>query len=305
VALVAIAGLCVLAWQGADWATRFQFIVMGFLCFSLAAFFIGGMLKWDNQLLQANWQAASDSPGFWVLFAVFFPAVTGFTQGVSMSGDLRDPGKSLPLGTFLAVGVSVVVYFAAAFFFSGSLPRDLLVSYSSAMHRVAVFPFLIVAGVFAATLSSAMASFLGAPRILQSLASDKIFPLLNPFAKGAGPSNNPRRGVLLATAIAVLTVSLGNLNLIASVVAMFFLISYGLLNYATYFEAKTASPSFRPRFKWFHQRASLAGALVCLVVLLAIDWKSGALAVAVLFILCQYLQRTAGQSRWAVSRRSY
>ncbi|MDT8419884.1 MAG: hypothetical protein RQ754_05580 [Desulfuromonadales bacterium] len=305
VALIAIAGLFVLAWQGADWATRFQYAVMAILGLALCSFFLGGVLLWDGELLQANWQPAAETPGFWVLFAVFFPAVTGFTQGVSMSGDLRDPGKSLPLGTFLAVGVSILVYFAAALFFAGTLPQDLLVGDYQAMNRVAWLPLLIVAGVFAATLSSAMASFLGAPRILQSLAADKIFPLLNPFARGEGASNNPRRGVLLASAIAVLTVSLGNLNLIASVVAMFFLISYGLLNYATYFEARASSPSFRPRFRWFHQRASLAGALVCLVAMLAIDWKSGALAVAVLYGLYQYLQRTSRKSRWADSRRSY
>ncbi len=305
IALLAIAGLFLLAWQGADLATRFQFIVMVILCLALISFFFGGLLQWDTKLLQANWQPALESPGFWALFAVFFPAVTGFTQGVSMSGDLSDPGKSLPLGTFLAVGVSILVYFGAAMLFAGSLPQTVMVSDYQAMVQVAWLPLLITAGVIAATLSSAMASFLGAPRILQSLATDKIFPLLNPFAKGTGPTDNPRRGVLLAAAIAALTVSLGNLNLIASVVAMFFLISYGLLNYATYFEARAASPSFRPRFKWFHQRASLAGALVCLGAMLAIDWKAGALAVAVLFILYQYLQRAARQSRWADSRRSH
>lgn len=305
IALVAIAGLFVLAWKGADWATRFQYAVMGILSLALISFFVGGIQHWDNNILQANWSPAAESPGFWVLFAVFFPAVTGFTQGVSMSGDLRDPGKSLPLGTFLAVGISILVYLAAAIFMAGNLPQDILSSDYQAMNRVAILPFLIVAGVFAATLSSAMASFLGAPRILQSLAADKVFPVLNLFAKGVGAANNPQRAILLATAIAVLTVGLGNLNLIASVVAMFFLISYGLLNYATYFEARAASPSFRPRFKWFHQRASLAGALICLVAMLAIDWKAGTLAVAVLFGLFQYLKGTDRQSRWADSRRSH
>lgn len=305
VALIAIAGLFVLAWKGADWATRFQYVVMGMLVLALISFFVGGIINWDTTLFQASWTPTTEGPGFWVLFAVFFPAVTGFTQGVSMSGDLQDPGKSLPLGTFLAVGVSILVYFGAAIFFAGTLPHEALTSDYQAMNRVAILSFLITAGVFAATLSSAMASFLGAPRILQSLAKDKVFPLLNFFSKGVGPSNNPQRATLLAASIAILTVGLGNLNLIASVVAMFFLISYGLLNYATYFEARAASPSFRPRFKWFHKNASLAGALICLVAMLAIDWKSGALAVAVLFFLYQYLKRTARQSRWADGRRSY
>jgi amino acid transporter len=305
VAAIAISALFVLAWLGADWATRFQFAVMGILVLALLSFSIGGLILWDDQVFYGNWNATAADQGFWVVFAVFFPAVTGFTQGVSLSGDLEDPGKSLPLGTFLAVGVSILIYFGAALVFAGALPQDILINDLAAMGKVSWMPILITAGVFAATLSSAMASFLGAPRILQALAADKIFPVLNPFAKGFGSANNPRRAVILAAIIAILTVSLGNLNLIAGVVAMFFLISYGLLNYATYFEARAASPSFRPRFKWFHERVSLAGAVVCLVVMLAIDWKSGALAVAVLFILYHYLLHTARQERWADSRRSY
>jgi hypothetical protein len=150
-----------------------------------------------------------------------------------------------------------------------------------------------------------MASFLGAPRILQSLSADRIFPFLLPFSKGAGPTNNPRRGVLLSAGIAFLTVALGNLNVIAPVVSMFFLISYGLLNYATFFEARSSSPSFRPRFRWFDPRLSLVGALACMGVMLAIDFTAGIVAVAVLFAIFQYLRRTAGPSRWADSRRSY
>lgn len=305
IAAIAIGGLFILAWQGADLATRFQYGVMVILCLALLSFFVGGFIHWDSSLLHINWDPAPQQPSFWILFAVFFPAVTGFTQGVSMSGDLRNPGKSLPLGTFLAVGISILVYFAAAIIFASNLSREILINDYQSMNHVAIFSFLITVGVFAATLSSAMASFLGAPRILQALAADKVFPLLNPFATGVGQANNPQRAVLLSAAIALLTISLGNLNVIASVVAMFFLISYGLLNYATYFEARAASPSFRPRFKWFHQRTSLAGAVICLIAMLAIDWKAGSLAVAVMFILYQYLKATARQSRWADSRRSY
>lgn len=305
VATGAIAALFVLAWIGADWATRFQFVVMALLVAALAAFVLGAVPQWHPALIRANGSAPVGAPPFWVLFALFFPAVTGFTQGVSMSGDLRDPGRSLPLGTFAAVGISILVYFAVAILFAGTLTNADLAGDYGAMRRLARFPALIDAGVIAATLSSAMASFLGAPRILQSLAADRIFGFLTPFSKGEGPANNPRRGVLLSGAIALTTVALGNLNLIAPVVSMFFLISYGLLNYATYFEARAASPSFRPRFRWFDQRLSLAGALACLGVMLAIDLKTGLVAVSILFALYQYLKRTAGPARWADSRRSF
>ncbi|MDF1590662.1 MAG: hypothetical protein P1P89_04025 [Desulfobacterales bacterium] len=173
------------------------------------------------------------------------------------------------------------------------------------MKRVSLARFLIDAGVIAATLSSAMASFLGAPRILQSLAADRIFPFLLPFAKGSGPANNPRRAVLLSLGIALATTGLGRLNIIAPVVSMFFLVSYGLLNYATYYEAKAASPSFRPRFRWFHARLSLLGALACLCTMMTIDFTAGIVAVAVLFAIYHYLKQTSGPARWADSQRSY
>jgi len=305
IAVLAVSFLFIFAWLGADWATRFQYVVMVVLVTAIISFFIGGFLRWDNARLVQNWSSPQTALGFWVLFAIFFPAVTGFTQGVSMSGDLQDPGKSLPRGTFMAVGVSIIVYFLSSVVFAAALPADILMSDYGAMVKVAFFGFLVTAGSIAATLSSAMASFLGAPRILQSLAADRIFPFLVPFAKGSGPTANPRRGVLLSAGIAYATVAWGQLNLIAPVVSMFFLISYGLLNYATYYEARSQSPSFRPRFRYFHKWLSLAGALACLGVMLAIDISAGIVAVAVLFGVFQYLRRTAGPSRWADSRRSH
>ena len=305
VAACAVSFLFIFAWLGADWATRFQYVVMAILVAALVSFFAGGIVEWDNAVLQTNLITPSSPADFWIIFAIFFPAVTGFTQGVSMSGDLKDPGKSLPLGTFMAVGLSVIIYFGAAVVLAATVPQEVLAGDYGAMKRVAFTGFLIDAGVIAATLSSAMASFMGAPRILQSMAGDKIFPFLVPFAKGYGPAGNPRRGVLLSAGIAFATISLGKLNIIAPVVSMFFLISYGLFNYATFFEARSASPSFRPRFRWYNLRLSLVGACACFIVMFAIDKTAGAVALAVLFAIYQYLKRTRGIERWADSRRSY
>ena len=304
-AALAVTALFGLAWLGADWATRFQYIVMALLIAALASFYAGALEAWKPAQVRLDWYTPDGGLPFWVIFAIFFPAVTGFTQGVSMSGDLRDAGRSIPLGTFMAVGLSILVYFSVAVLFAGALPEAMLRGDYGAMQRVARLGFLVDAGVIAATLSSAMASFMGGPRILQSLAGDRIFTLLNPFAKGAGPVNNPRRAVLLSCTLAYATVALGNLNLIAPIVSMFFLISYGLLNYATYFEARAASPSFRPRFRFFHPLLSLAGALACLAVMVAIDWQASAVALSILLAVFQYIKRTAGPSRWADSRRSY
>jgi amino acid transporter len=301
----AILLLFVLAWLGADWATRFQYVVMAAVAAALISFAIGAIARWDDNVLAANWVAPEGALPFWVGFAIFFPAVTGFTQGINMSGDLRDPGKNIPLGTFLAVGLSAAIYIGCGVLFAAASPNRVLAHDLGAMKNMAVFAPLIDVGVIAATLSSALASFLGAPRILQSLARDRIFPLLLPFAHGIGEANNPRRAVALSAAIALAVLALGNLNLVASVVSMFFLTSYGLLNYATYYEARAASPSFRPSFRLVNHHLSLLGGLGCLGAMLAIDLEAGIVAVAVVFAVFQYLRYKAVPARWADSRRSY
>ena len=306
-AAVAAVGLFTLAYAGADLATRFQYIIMAILVAALGSFFVGAYAAFDPAQLAANlWPdpEATEVP-FWILFAIFFPAVTGFTQGVSMSGDLEDASRSLPTGTFLAVIVSTIVYAAAIVLFAGARPLSELAVDYEAMSGVARVGWLIAAGVLAATLSSALASFLGAPRILQALAADRLFKGLGPFAVVDGATGNPRRAVVLTALIAIATIAVGDLNTIASVVSMFFLISYGLLNYATYVEATGASPSFRPRFRLYDARASLIGTFLCGSVMLAIDPMATAVAVALLFAGYQYLRWTAVPTRWRDSRRAY
>ncbi|MEN8234031.1 MAG: amino acid permease [Actinomycetota bacterium] len=306
IAAAAVLVLFVLSWAGADVATRFQFVVMAILVAALFSFYAGAFGTATSTTFSNGLSPAAGALGFWAVFAIFFPAVTGFTQGVSMSGDLADPARSLPRGTFAAVGISTVVYVTAAFLIAASTPQaELVGDTGQAMRSIGLVGPLITLGVIAATLSSAMASFLGAPRILQSLAADRVFPLLHVFAKGHGPHANPRRAVLLSLGIAMLTLSLGGLNAIAAVVSMFFLISYGMLNYATYWEARANSPSFRPRFRFFDQRLSLAGAAISLLVMLAINAFAGAVALVMLFSIYQYLSRRRRIDRWADAAPSH
>jgi amino acid transporter len=305
IAASAVLGLSYVTWRGTDVANRLQYFVMTLIAAAILSFVAGAAGQWDGNLLVQNLRQPAQSPSFWILFAIFFPAVTGFTQGIAMSGDLRDPGRSIPLGTFLAVGLSIVIYVGVAILFAASTPNETLAGDYAAMRKTASAGWLVDVGVVAATLSSALASFLGAPRILQSLAGDRIFPLLHWFAQGSGPSRNPRRGVALSCAIALSVVAVGNLNAIAPVVSMFFLVSYGLVNYATYFEATAASPSFRPTFRWYNRHLSLIGMLACLGVAIAIDIWAAVIAVAILAAIFQYLKVKGRAARWADSRRAF
>ena len=90
--------------------------------------------------------------------------------------------------------------------------EELVADPFGALQRMSVFAPLIVAGVFAATLSSALSSFLGAPRILQAMGKDKILNPLVYFARGHGPDDEPRRATVLSLFIAVGIVWMGGLN---------------------------------------------------------------------------------------------
>jgi amino acid transporter len=305
IAAAAIVVLAALAWLGADLATRFQYVVMGALVLALISFASGALGHWSDAAFRANLAPPAAALTYGAAFAIFFPAVTGFTQGVSMSGDLARPGHSIPRGVLAAVGLSAVVYFAFAMLLAAALPGEALRTDFAAMERVATVPLLIDLGVMAATLSSALASFLGAPRILQSLAKDGVFPFLGTFAHGSGPADNPRRAVIPTLAIALGVAAIGNLNAIAAVVSMFFLVSYGLLNYATFMEARSASPSFRPTFRFFDARTALLGALLCLGAMLAVNPVAGALALLVVAGVYYYLKHQAAPATWADGRRAY
>ena len=305
-AAVAVVALFAFAWAGADVATRLQYVIMAILIAALVSFFAGALGEFDSETLGRSWTAPLGALGFWGVFAIFFPAVTGFTQGVSMSGDLRNPGRSLPVGTFAAVGVSTVVYAAVFFLLAGGVPlAGLTGDDGSAMRQLAAVGALVGLGVVAATLSSAMASFLGGPRILQALAADRVFPFIDRFDRGHGPTNNPRNAVLVSLVIALLTILLGSVNVIAPVVSMFFLISYGLINYATYFEARSASPSFRPRFRLFRPWASLAGAVLCGAAMVLINPIAGLAAILALFGIYQYLRSRDIAERWVDASQSH
>ncbi len=304
IAGVAVATLFVLAWAGADLATKFQFVVMAVLVLAIAAFFVGGLPRFELGRVADGW-ARDDPAPFWAMFALFFPAVTGFTQGVSLSGDLRDPSRSLPLGTFAAVGVSLVAYAGIAVLFAAAQPLEGLRSDYLALKRLSSLPLLADVGVIAATLSSALASLLGAPRILQAMARDRLFRVITPFARGSGTRDNPRRALLLAFGIAMAGIALGDLNAIAPVISMSLLISYALLNYATFVEARGNSPGFRPRFRFFHAYASLAGTVVCGFFMLSIAPVAGLVALALVSAVYQYLRADAVPGRWADSRRAY
>ena len=307
VALVTLGLLFVIVLVGAQWAIRTQYLVMTALALSILAFMVGGIFKLDPERLVSNWRASTANAGFWDVFAIYFPAVTGIMAGVNLSGDLRDPARSLVRGTLAAILVGALVYAAQIVVLGGAHGRQELISrpfQSLLAQAVPGTAFLVVAGVFAATLSSALGSLLSAPRVLQALARDRIYPVLVPFGAGSGEKNEPRRALFLSVLLSVAVIHAAaakgggaGFNFVASVVTMLFLITYGMLNLAAFVESFGRNPSFRPRFRFYHWGTALAGMVGCGVVMVLIDPLCGAAA----FLIVGVLYLEAGRRSMAAS----
>jgi amino acid transporter len=284
---------------GAGWTMKVQYVILAVLGGALASFYVGAYFAFDLQVLQANVQpdfVAGDN--VFAVFALFFPAVTGIMAGANMSGDLKNPARSIPIGTLAAVVVTALIYLSQTVCLAGARPSSELIGDNLVIRTISQWPLLITAGVFAATLSSALGSMMGAPRILQALARDEVFGWLSFFGAGSGRSLEPRRATVATFAIAQAAVLLGDLNAIAPIITMFFMITYGLLNLATYYEAVTKNPSYRPTFRYCHWSLSLAGALGCLAVMLLINWVWAITSTVVIALVYAYIRYREIEARW-------
>ena len=297
VGLATLAALALLSSFSADLALKAQYLIMAAIAASLVSFFLGGAPA------DATLPAPGDIPpaaGFWPVLAVFFPAVTGILSGVGMSGDLRDPGRSIPRGTLAAVLTGYAVYMAVPLALhrfapdAGLLRTDLML-----FQKCARWQAPVLLGVWAATLSSAIGSLLAAPRVVQALARDRVLP--RALGRGYGRNDDPRLATLLAFSVAALGIALGDINAIAPVLTMFNLTTYALLNLSAALEEAMGNPSWRPTFRvpaWL----AFAGFLGCIAMMFMIS--PGWTFVALAFEAAVYwaMKRRALRARWGDMR---
>jgi amino acid transporter len=308
--------LGIIAYVGAKWALRVQFVILALLVSGIVVMLIGQILLFDRVTFNNNMTPMYEGNySFWIVFAIFFPAVTGIMAGINMSGDLKDPARSIPLGTLAAVLVSAVVYGVQILLSAGALLRENLTEgYFRSLVNGAPLKLgpLVIGAMFAASLSSAVGSYVGAPRVLQALSKDGIVPWLRAFAKGTNAHNEPRRALLLTGLVTFgVLVYAGNntgggaLNAVAAVITMFFLYTYGMTNLAAFVEAFTRNPSFRPRFKYFHYLTALAGVLGCGAAALLINVWVAVIAALFLFGLFIYVRRKDFSVTFGDARRGF
>ena len=269
--------------KGADLGVRALWGVAVMLALSLGMFFIGSS-PGAKGLDQIDFMARISNPdSFAKVFAICFPAFTGMTAGVGLSGDLKDPRRSIPLGTLAATLVGMIVYVLVVFKLHLNATPEALATDPLIMSRIAVWAPIIPIGLAAACLSSAVGSILIAPRTLQALGSDRVFPAGNTFlAKGRGKVNEPFNATLVSAAIAVTFVALGDVDIVAQIISMFFMVTYGALCGISFLEHFAGNPSYRPAFrtKWY---LSLAGTVFCFVMMFQMSVPYAILALSTMF----------------------
>lgn len=282
----------VIAYVGADFALQIQYGILAILVAALVSFFSGG---WDDFMRPNLMPQYTEGVGFWAVFAVFFPAVTGIEVGISLSGDLKDPGKSIPRGTIASILVTACVYIAAAAWLAFHLSAEDLIANTFAMAEIARVPWLILAGVCAATLSSALGSVLAAPRTLQAIARDRVVP---PWMAGQmGSPTEPRAAVLLTGVVAVVIIWMGDLDFVAPIITMFFLNTYGMVNLVAAVERLVGNPSFRPRFR-VPTIVSFLGAAGCYGAMFLINAPATIAAIVISYGIFFLLSRRRVTRTW-------
>jgi amino acid transporter len=266
IGIVTLIILTIITLKSTDIALKTQYVILALIALSLISFFTG---SGDRVLPLASDILVPDKEKFWTVFAVFFPAVTGIMSGLSMSGDLKKPEKSIPWGTLTAVVCSYAIYMAIPIFFVKFITdhRIFLVDYMI-MYKVARWGPFILAGLWGAALSSALASILSAPRTLQAMAKDAI--VFRFLGYGFGKNREPRIAVMISFLIALTGILAGDLNVIAPILSMFFLTTYGLLNLSAGFGRLIKSPSWRPSFQ-LHWGFSFIGAFGCFACMFMIN----------------------------------
>ncbi len=260
--------------RGTNTGMKMLYIICAILFLSLLFFFLG---KTEYEATMGSRLPAGDlrnMKDFFMVFAIVFPAFTGMTAGVGLSGELRNPSKSIPRGTIIATITGMVIYILVIYKFAISVPPDAMLADQLIMSKIAILGTVIIpVGLAASTLSSAIGSIMVAPRTLQALALDSSFPsgrINRWLSRGRKKDGEPANATLVTIIIALVFVALGSVNAVAEIISMFFLVTYGSLCLISFLNHFGSSPSYRPSFRsrWY---LSLAGFLIALWVMFKIN----------------------------------
>ncbi len=275
--------------RGANMGMKALYVVVVILFTAIIFFLLGkpvnGTISFDLSSKIAN------PDNFFYVFTIIFPAFTGMAAGLGLSGDLKDPAKSIPNGTLWATIAGFFVYIIIAYKLSISASPEDLASDQLIMQRIAIWGPIIPIGLAAASISSALGSIIVAPRTLQAMGVDNIFPTLFAnkwLSKGKSGSNEPVNASWVSAIIALFFVIIGDINFVAQIIAMFFILTYGAICMISLLEHFAADPSYRPTFKskWY---LSLLGGVLSVWLMFKMNMPYAILSLIIMALIYMWV----------------
>ena len=284
-----------IAYVSADFAIRVQYLIMAVIVGSLVSIGLAagtGSMQYglgEIKLWGDFATVTGDGSGFWLVFAVFFPATTGIMAGANMSGDLKEPRRAIPLGTLAAIAVALVIYVLLAVWLAASATTAELQNNYLVMAEKAFWPPAVLGGLLGATFSSALASLVGSGRILQAMGAHEVVPGSS-WLKKLADNGEPRNAMWVTGGIILVSLGFRDLNLVAPFITMFFLVTYAMLNAAVLIEQSLDLVSFRPRLR-IPRWVSLLGLLGSLFAMFIINPTISLVAVVATISVYGWLAR--------------
>lgn len=280
--------------KGANMGLKVLYIAGTLVLIALLMFFFGKPVNGAGiDYFSAN-VSLKNSGNMFLVLAIIFPAFTGITAGVGLSGDLKNPGKSIPIGTVAATFTGLILYLLICLKFANSaLPKD-LVENQLIMANIAIGgKFLIPLGLAACTFTSALSSIMVGPRTLQALALDNSLPIKSTnkwLRQTRKEDNEPINASLVTCVIALVFVAFGSVDSVAQIISMFFLVTYGSLCLISFLHHFGSSPAYRPTFKskWY---ISLAGFVISVWAMFQISVLYTLIAYIAIIGLYIYIER--------------
>jgi len=284
--------LVLISYLSTHFAMKTQLLIFMIVMASIGAIFLGFTGIPDGL---ASVTEHSSSLSFWVAFSLFFPATTGIENGMAMSGDLRNPARSLSIGTVLSVVTVFFFYLGFAFFLSSHVPLEYLKAHPFLLYHTNQFSFLILAGVWAATLSSSLGSILCGPRVIQAIAKDRVLPQF--LANGAPITHEPRVATLVIFILGLALTLFTDINQIIPMLTMSCLISYALINVIAFFQIFLQNPSWRPtvQIPW---GIPLLGSLGCFAAMFMISPGVTFMVFSLVALFCLWTSSRKVKGNW-------
>lgn len=278
VALLAFLALASLTVVNTKMAVRAQVLVFVLVVISLISIFAAGNME---DFLYVPLVDNLPETSFWTLFAIFFPAVTGLMAGIGLSGELTDPKKQIPKGVLSALAITFVIYVVMTLWLGNNADPASLVENKLILAELAAFKPVVLAGILAATFSSALTTLVAAPRVLHALSQNSVFPFSQKLSEKTA-SGEPRNATIVTSVIIFFSLLIGSLDAIAQILTMFFLITYAVINVVVFIEQSLGLVSFRPTFN-IPKLVPLYGAVGSVVIMFLINALAGLLAMVFLF----------------------